>query len=306
MNRMLLGSLVALALAVRPAAADSVVDFNDLTLAPDSAFNGPVPGGTTVDGPYGPVVVGSFQSGGASFGNAYDTTYGSWNGFAYSNVNDTTTPGFTNQFAAVTGTGHTPVAPGQVDNYGVAFGYRDIAASSSGNAAFDPSNAGQLRGLPTIGLPAGQGLAGLYVTNTTYAAKSMLNGDGFAKKFGGDSGNDADFFRLSAYGIDANGNALAAHVDFDLADFRFADNSMDYIVDDWRFMDLSALAGAVSVSFNLSSSDVGSYGMNTPAYFAFDDLVFRSSVAVPEPATLVMSAIAGLAIAPLALRRKAA
>ncbi|WZP00681.1 DUF4465 domain-containing protein [Isosphaeraceae bacterium EP7] len=281
MNRPFAPLLAALGLALFGAgrsAADSVVDFNDVPLAPNSASYGydpsiPVGGSATTH----------FQSGGASFSHTF-TNYGGgftgWDGTAVSNVNDPTTAGFTNQFAAVTGTGYNPASGGLVDNYAV------VTPSVS------------------IGVAPGQSIAGLYVTNTTYAALSMTNGDGFAKQFGGISGSDADWFKLTASGKDANGNALASTVDFYLADFRFVDNSKDYIVNDWRFMDLSALADASSISFRFSSSDVGAYGMNTPAYAAIDNLVFRSAVAVPEPATLVMSATAGLILAAAGARRR--
>jgi hypothetical protein len=38
-------------------------------------------------------------------------------------------------------------------------------------------------------------VTGAYFTNTTYAALSMLSGDSFAKKFGGASGDDPDWFK---------------------------------------------------------------------------------------------------------------
>jgi hypothetical protein len=37
---------------------------------------------------------------------------------------------------------------------------------------------------------------GVYVTNTTYAYNSMRDGDMFAKKFGGPTGNDPDWYKL--------------------------------------------------------------------------------------------------------------
>jgi len=62
-----------------------------------------------------------------------------------------------------------------------------------------------------------------------------------------------------------------------LADFRFEDNSMDYIVDEWTFIDVSSLGGGSSIPktqlvFTLSSTDNGQFGMNTPAYFCLDDI----------------------------------
>jgi hypothetical protein len=285
----------------RACSAGIVADFDDLSLAPDSYWRGPDPNGTVVNGPYGPVVAGSFTSHGVKFDNYSDQTYGSWSGFAYSNTRDTTTPGFGNQFSAATGSGR---GPGN-DNYGVAFGYDDIAPNNFDPNPFDPSSVTALMRLPHFTLPAGASIAGMYVTNTTYAALSMLLGDSFAKKFGGASGNDADWFKLSAYGIDAFGQPLTTSVDFYLADFRFADNSLDYIVTDWRFMDLSALAGAKSIHFNVSSSDVGPYGLNTPGYFAVDDVQFVNAVqTAPEPSSLALAGIGSGVAGLLALRRR--
>ena len=50
------------------------------------------------------------------------------------------------------------------------------------------------------------------------------------------------------------------------------------------------------IRFTMSSSDNGMFGMNTPAYFAMDNLV------VPEPSSLTLGALAGLTL----LRRRRA
>lgn len=286
-------SLIGLSLfatLVSTASAGSVATFDDLPLAPNSYFKGPVSGGQVVDGPYGPVTVGTFASAGVRFANQYDNTYGSWSGFAYSNATDTTTPGYTNQYSAIAGVGHNNSA-----NYGVAFGYDDVQPNLFDPTPFDPSNKDDLESLPHFTLPTGAVLDGMYVTNTTYAALSMLLGDGFSKKFGGVSGDDPDWFKLSAYGTDAAGNVLSNSVDFYLADYRFSDNSKDYVVTNWTYMDLSALSNASTLYVNLSSSDSGIYGMNTPSYFAVDDITFTVPSAVPEPSGLALVA-AGLGI----------
>jgi hypothetical protein len=125
----------------------------------------------------------------------------------------------------------------------------------------------------------------------------MRDGDTFAKKFGGDSGADPDWFKLSVYGTDAGGALLPQSVEFYLADFR-GDN--DYIVDTWELLDLSSLAAAHQLYFNFSSSDVGDFGMNTPGTFAIDDIAY---VLAPEPGSWLLLAVG---IVGLAVRRRRA
>lgn len=205
-------------------------------------------------------------SDGVHFSNAftYDSTFNFsyWSGFSYSRVTNGTTGGFQNQYAARPGIG----SQGS-NQYAVVFN------GSSGDA------------IVTFG--AAVNVQSMDVSNTAYAYYSMLNGDAFAKKFGGDTGNDADFFKLTIQGFQAG--AQVGAVDFYLADYRFADNSLDYIVSDWRTVGLSGLGSVDSLRFALESSDNGTFGMNTPAYFAMDRIAFA---AVPEPTSMALLAAA--------------
>ncbi|WP_146407579.1 DUF4465 domain-containing protein [Allorhodopirellula heiligendammensis] len=210
---------------------------------------------------------GGFQSGSVQFPTAYNATYGSWSGWAASNVGDVATAGFTNQFSA----------------------FANIESDHPGGGAADSATfavAGGYGSSPlTISLPNGldgSSFASISVTNTTYTALSMLQGDDFAKRFGGETGDAPDYFLLTIDGVDDAGDVINT-IEFYLADYRFADNSLDYVVDDWTTIDLSTLAGATSLRFGMSSSDVGDFGMNTPAYFAIDDLVIdRTNDAPPS------------------------
>ena len=60
-------------------------------------------------------------------------------------------------------------------------------------------------------------------------------------------------------------------IEFYLADFRFDDNSEDYIIDAWTAVDLSSLGQVKTVEFSVSSSDTGDF-INTPTYFAIDNI----------------------------------
>ena len=220
---------------------------------------------------------GGFFSGGAFFNNAY-TDFGGgffgWSGFALSRETNTTTAGSGNQFSAFTGSG----ASGSLQ-YVVGF----------------PDSFGAIS---TITLAPGEIPLSLAIANTTYAALSMRDGDVFAKKFGGPSGNDPDYLKLTISGLDAS-NAVVGTVDFYLADFRFANNAQDYILNSWTTVNLSVLGDATrKLQFNLSSSDNGQFGMNTPGYFAADNLA-----TVPEPGTVMLL---GLGVAGLVCRRKRA
>jgi hypothetical protein len=225
--------------ASRSASADAV-DFEDLTLAPESFYNGS-------DG------AGGFISQGAFFNNNYNSQFGSWSGWSYSNKTDVTTPGFMNQYSAY----NLPYGGGDGSaNYGVAFN------SELGDAY--------------VLLPDGTTPASMRVTNTTYAALSMRDGDMFAKKFGGPDGTDPDFFVLTLHGLHANGDVTGS-VHFFLADYTFQDPDLNYIVSSWTTVDLTPLGNATSLAFELTSSDIGPFGMNTPAYFAIDNLVVTSA-----------------------------
>jgi len=242
----------------------TVVDFKDLTLpSGESSWSGSYP----VDGIGGTGEVTGFISRGASFSNFSDGDWHAWEGFAYSNMSDTTTPGYTNQFSAYTGTGYDAGD----DIYAVGY-----------------DGSGTVR--PTAAFATPTSLLGAYFTNTTYAALAMLNSEFSAKKFGGATGSDPDWFLLTITGKDAAG-AVTDRVDFYLADYRFADNGLDYIVDTWQFVDLTKLGTVKSIEFSFGSSDVGDYGINTPKYFAMDNLIV-----VPEPATLALLALGGLLV----------
>ena len=215
------------------AMAQTVAKFDDLTLAPAKFWNGSD-------------LSGSFKSAGKTFYNTYTkSSYGDyWSGFAYSNMTDVSTAGYANQYSAITGKGYEKSA-----NYAVCY----------------PSPAAEIE------FGASTKTSGFYVTNSTYAYLSMKNGDDFAKKFGGVSGNDPDYFKLMIEALDATGKPVDT-VYFYLADFRSTDNSKDYILNKWAWVDLSELKEAKKLRFSMSSSD-NSYGyMNTPGYFCMDDL----------------------------------
>lgn len=225
--------------------AQTVADFENLTLSPNSYWNGS-------SQPLGS----GFQSGNAYFPNYYDTSWGGYwsEGWAYSNIKDSVTPGYANMYASRAGSGYNQSA---------------IYAIGKHNAK-----------IVLTGNSAGKVINGLYVTNSTYAYYSMRDGDMFARKFGDTTGTNCgcpqgsypDWFKLTIrkyYG----GILTNDSVEFYLADYRFSNNQQDYIIKDWTWVDLSSLGNVDSLLFTLSSSDVGPWGMNTPAFFCVDNII---------------------------------
>ena len=236
----------------------AAADFDDLTLAADSSWSGDYNSdgvGGTYDGT-------TFTSGPASFNNFSDGDWFSWGGFAYSNKTDQTTSGYLNQFSSFAGSAHTG------SNFAVGF--------------MDSYNGFT----PTLTLASEMVIDGLSVTNTTYCGLALLNGEGPAKAFGGSTGDDKDWFKLTIEGFDSQ-NGSTGTVDFLLADYTADDNTLDYVVDSWKYVDLTSLGSVKSLQFTVSSTDNGQWGMNTPAYFAIDTVV-------PEPATMMLLGLGAL------------
>lgn len=124
-------------------------------------------------------------------------------------------------------------------------------------------------------------LISLDITNTTYAALSMISGDEIAKKFGSDKNakgeidgtNGKDFFKvwIKGYSLGKVNDSIEVY----LANFQSSNISEHFIQKTWKTIDISKLNTSDSLKFVLKSSDVGDYGMNTPAYFAIDNIVYK-------------------------------
>lgn len=252
MNRIGLRLLLACSLLViyrATLAATLTIDFEELPLETEDFYNGSNAEDPNETG---------FTSFSTHFNNLYtDINEGCcWNGWAYSRTTDTTTTGPDNEYSAFAGSGS-----GGSEQYGVAFNGFDAGGGI----------------ISKITLPIGAEPTSVKITNTTYAALSMLNGDGFAKKFGGLSGDDPDWFLLRVDGLNAV-DAVVGEVELYLADYQFADPNDDYILDQWTSLDLSPLSGlgVRKLTFRLTSTDNDLVlGMNTPAYVAIDDLVLE-------------------------------
>lgn len=258
----LLSILVLVAIAGNAAAF--VVDFEDLTVPPSGYFNGNI--GTLSPGQSAST---PWTAGGVAFTNTFGIDsfggfdYPYWYGFAYSNVVDTTDPSFTNQYASYPGGGY------QSSTYAVAYG--DAAG---------------------VILPMPSSVAGFRIANTTYAALTMTNGDqyGFSAPL-----PPGGWFATTATG--RLGPTTTGSATFYLADLR--GDSPSGVLAGWSWFDLSSLGPVDRIEFSFDGSDKSTFGLNTPAYFALDDLTVA---AVPEPTMAVVAATVAIA-AVVRLRR---
>src|SRR5574343_823499 len=200
--------------------------FDDITLSALDTFDN----GSAGNGPFSSDLV--------NFSNYYDDAWGSWNGFSISNMTDNTTAGWGNQYSSYPGSGYNS------SNYAVYYPSGLISCTITDiDLIFDS----------------------LKITNTTYAAISMRDGDAFAKQFGSiyaadgatiDGTNGEDFFRLWVIGSEYPGGPKDS-VEVYLADYRFSDNSQDYILDTWLNVDLTTMNFPIRhITFGLESIEL--------------------------------------------------
>ena len=185
-------------------------------------------------------------SGGWFFTNYYMPEYSFWGGFTASNHTDMSQSGLSAQYTAATGAGYDGST-----QYGVAYcmGVQTDVYAADGIA---------------------HTVTGCYVTNNLWAYQNMHDGDATATAFGGPTGIDPDWFKLTATGKNASGQTVGT-AEFYLADYRFENNDDDYILNTWEWFDLSTLGAVHTISFSLSSSKNNSGGMITPAYFCIEN-----------------------------------
>lgn len=163
-------------------------------------------------------------------------------GFTYTNLTDKTTPGYSN-LSAITGKGQNSATYFTVSAGGAAY---NIPASVVlvDSTLFEPIEC--------------------FVTNSTYAYLAIKDkNDG-----GGDYSmvkewTEEDKFMLIIKGY-LNDKQVSS-VEFALADGL-------NIIDSWQRVDLTPLGKVSKIVFELTSTDTGEWGMNTPSYFCLDRL----------------------------------
>lgn len=247
--------LAAFALvSINSMADDKVVTFEDLTLDSESYWKGPDETGEQVTGTWGDSQwAGSFTSNGVKFSNNYSIDYGSWSGFSYSNSTSTVYESWmTDQWNSVTGSGYDGSK-----TFAVGYETGTITVSETGAT-----------------------VKGCYITNNTYAYTSLAKGG----TYGEEPCAQGDYFKVT-FTAD-NGNS----VEFYLADYTSETEADHYIVDDWKWLDLSSLGTVKTISFSFDGTVKNDYGIVTPLYFCMDNLT------IEETSTGIRSSKAGSAV----------
>ena len=220
-----------------------VVDLETKLTEPESEWIGDK-SGSEIQDEWGPIWKNQFSGEDNLF--VFDNYFSdfSWGGFMYTNKSDITTAGYTNN-SAITGKAHS----------GKVYLTANTSTNTPAVVSFKDGNSYTVQGF--------------YVTNSTYAYLSMKNGDDFAKKF-----VEGDWFKLKVSGKDASNNVTQV-IEIYLADFR---NGKSEMLNTWKWIDLSQLGAISCLDFELSSSDIGDWGMNTPSYFCMDDITVMATI----------------------------
>lgn len=266
-----LACATTLAAALATDASADIINFSDLSLPLESFWNGSDQSGY-------------FESNGIVYYNEYNSEYDSYAGAAYSNITQYTAGTLYN------GSGQYAAAPlGGLSKDGT------TDPNEIYSVIYVDHNYSMFAKAPVIDLSALESpVDGMYLSNTSLTLDVLTSPQyegNYARPF-----TDGDWMKISIYGYDANMSDIGT-VEFYLADYR--DGKTD-VVTDWQYVSFETFTGDVKfLNFEITSSDTGEWGMNTPSYVA----VGGFSTAVPEPSTCA-AVLGAFAVAFAILRRK--
>lgn len=241
-----------------PVSAQQNVDFEELTLQPESHWNGS-------DGS------GMFTSAGWNFINVYDDAYESWLGWSYTNETDNTTYNWQNMYSSAAGVGFM-----NSENYATAY----VMSDWMNNNEPIPCVIQRSDNQPVA-------LFGTWICLNANASLYMADNDFYS--------SNNHYLKLIVNAHMSEMLPAMTTQEYILADYRFENNLYDFKYDFWRFIDLSSLGNAYKLEFLLVSDDMGSFGINTPSYFCIDDFnseYFMSNIPelfVEAPETISIS-----------------
>ncbi|MCF0202893.1 MAG: DUF4465 domain-containing protein [Bacteroidaceae bacterium] len=201
------------------------------------------------------------------FENKFDSQYGSWAGFALSNLSDTQTPGYANQYSVYSANSNNTFA---------VFYYSDY-------------DGGQ-----TIRRTDGKDFYpyAMSVAPTTYTMLSAINGDDFSPKF-----TDKDTLSVEIVGLDATGKTIEdSYIKFSmlrgrtLGQFNLYMSGMYFTSFDnlspssglWSGVPLYHLGKVNRIKITMTSNVRGEYGITVPTYIAIDNFTTVSMDTMSE------------------------
>jgi hypothetical protein len=112
-------------------------------------------------------------------------------------------------------------------------------------------------------------LKSIAVNNSTLTALTIKVGD---EDNNIPAFNSGDWYKLTVKGFD-NNDVFTGEAEFYLADYRFENSSLWYVLSSWKTINLQSLGRVNSIEFELSSSDTtATGGYNTPLYFCLDNV----------------------------------
>lgn len=197
---------------------------------------------------------------GFTFSHTADAQYHYWTGMVASRCTDNADYNSTNEWlshqcSAMTAGGMagkgTPYIIGywnSMETLETPFADRSCAITFNNDATFTPIS--------------------MYVTNNSYCYYSVVDGGAYCRKFA-----KGDYFALKVYGW--TGSAVVGPVTVYLADYRSEKESEWFALKDWTFVNLDTLGEVKGLFFEMESTDSGQWGINTPTYFALDNLKIR-------------------------------
>lgn len=212
-------------------------------------YNIPVGGHKMVEEVWANNIETYLYSGTYAFANVPNKTYSAFNGYVISADNSTEFTGnyMIDQFRSAAGGAY------EGNNFGVAY----YAAPSSWFEGYtDPvtlTNSDEPQIVP-----------GFYITNSVYTLDAILHGEYANPAF-----SEGDYLKLTVHGY--NGSTPTGNVEFYLADYRSSDPAEHYVIDEWKYLDLSSLGAVTRIEYDMFTTKSDAYGFTTPTYFCFDN-----------------------------------
>ena len=250
--------IAALCMAASAWAADIVLDLSNPVIPEALNFGENEFINETYDETYEwfefpPFLLKHLDGEGSSWGGYY------WDGFTICKSSYNATGGTEHQWSNMAGGGVNVTADGvSVDPekpYVIAFWswfYEDPSLA----IMFDNGNAYDVKGM--------------YINNTPYAYYCCTEENSFGRPLN----QEGDYFKVIAHGVHEDGSESTTELE--LCGFH---NGQFSGITDWTWWDMSELGKVVEIYFTMESTDTGDYGMNTPAYFAMDQLTVSTSIA---------------------------